>query len=39
LLDTIKDANDLKELIMKHREKTGTLDFDFPETVVEFDEN
>lgn len=38
LLDTIQNANDLKEVIMTHRAKSGTLDFDFPETVVEFDD-
>ncbi len=38
LLDTIKNANELKEIINTHRLKSGNLDFDFPETVVEFDE-
>ncbi|MDD2907115.1 MAG: ribonuclease R [Candidatus Gracilibacteria bacterium] len=37
LLETIKSCNDLKEIILKYREQTGTLDFDFPETVVDFD--
>lgn len=36
LLETIKNANELKEEIMKFRSANWTLDFDFPETVVEF---
>ncbi|PZM83919.1 ribonuclease R, partial [Candidatus Gracilibacteria bacterium] len=39
LLEAIKNANDLKELILSHREKVGILNFDFPETYVSFDEN
>ncbi len=38
LLDTINNANVLKEEIAKYRKKIGSIDFDFPETVVEFDE-
>ncbi|RKW23321.1 ribonuclease R [Candidatus Gracilibacteria bacterium] len=38
LLDTVNNANILKELILAHREKVGILNFDFPETYVSFDE-
>lgn len=38
LLEAIKNANDLKELILSHREKVWILNFDFPETYVSFDE-
>lgn len=39
LLDAIKNSNNLKDLILSHREKSGVLNFDFPETVIDFDES
>lgn len=39
LLDTIYSCNDLKDIILTHRDKSGVLNFDFPETVVEFDKD
>ncbi len=38
LLDTLSMADDLKENILNFRAKNGSLDFDFPETYVTFDE-
>lgn len=37
LLETINKANELKEIILKYREQSGVLNFDFPETVIDFD--
>lgn len=39
LFEKIKISDDLKKNILKFREKNGTLNFDFPETYVSFDEN
>lgn len=39
LLETIKTCNELKETILKFREQAWVLNFDFPETVIDFDEN
>lgn len=38
LLDVINAWNNLKNIISKYRKEQWVLDFDFPETVVEFDE-
>lgn len=39
LLDTVNMANEMKDVILANRLKNGVLNFDFPETVVTFDEN
>lgn len=39
VLDLIKDSERLALLIMKRRKKDGMLDFDFPETEFDLDEN
>jgi hypothetical protein len=33
----IKILNKLKQIILKFREQSGVLNFDFPETVIDFD--
>jgi ribonuclease R len=39
LLETINKANELKQIILKFREQAWVLNFDFPETVIDFDKD
>lgn len=38
LIETIKQADSLKNIILEHREKVWILNFDFPETYISFDD-
>ncbi|RAL55511.1 ribonuclease R [Candidatus Gracilibacteria bacterium GN02-872] len=38
LIETINQADSLKNIILEHREKVGILNFDFPETYISFDD-
>lgn len=38
LIETINQADSLKNIILEHREKVWILNFDFPETYISFDD-